>query len=84
MSTQEQQVAADGGTLPDDDPRPEVKVLLDDVQQLPLTLLRRAIVEDGDGQRMGHTDGIGHLGLEKQHGEDKVDIHLSEMIWVIF
>jgi hypothetical protein len=35
-------------TLPDNDTRTKVKVLLDDVQQLPLTLLGCAIVENGD------------------------------------
>lgn len=66
MPSEEFEALADGGTLPDDDPRSEVKVLLDDVQQLPLTLLRGSVVEDGDGQRVGHTNGIGHLGWEKQ------------------
>lgn len=66
MSTQEQQTSVGRVTLPDDDPRPKVKVLLDDVQQLPLALLRCAIVEDGDGQGVGHTDGIGHLEWEQQ------------------
>lgn len=47
--------------LPHYDSWTKVKVLLYNLQQFPLALLRRAVVENGDGQRMGHSDCIGHL-----------------------
>lgn len=54
-----------GYTLPDNDAGTEVKVSFHNVKQLFLTLLRGAIVEDGDGERVGHSDSIGHLVQQK-------------------
>ena len=47
--------------LPDDDTWPQVEVLVDNAQQLSLWLIRRAVCEQGDGEGVGHADGIGHL-----------------------
>lgn len=47
--------------LPHDFSRTEVKVLRHDVQQLLLALLGGPIVEDGDGERVGHSDSIRDL-----------------------
>lgn len=47
--------------LPHNDSWTKVKVFLDDFKQLLLTLLGCAIVEDGNGKRMGHSDGIRNL-----------------------
>lgn len=44
-----------------DDSRPQVKVLLHDLQQLVLVPVRRAVVKHGDGERVAHTDSIGDL-----------------------
>lgn len=44
-----------------DDSRPQVKVLLHDLQQLVLVPGRRAVVEHGDGERVAHADSIGDL-----------------------
>ena len=54
--------------LPDDDTGPQVEVLVDDAQQLSLGLLRRAVCEEGDGEGVGHADGIGHLQDKAQQG----------------
>lgn len=48
-------------TLPDDDTRAEVEVLLHDLQQLLLAPLGGPIVEDGDGQGVSHSNGVRHL-----------------------
>lgn len=50
-----------GYTLPDNDSRTEVKVLLYNVKQLPLTLIGGSIVEDRNGEGVGNSNGIGHL-----------------------
>lgn len=47
--------------LPDNDAWPQIKVLVDDVEQLCLCFLGGTVGEQGDGQRMGHPDGIRHL-----------------------
>ncbi len=47
--------------LPHNDSWTKVKVFLDNFKQLLLTLLGCAIVEDGNGKRMGHSDGIRNL-----------------------
>lgn len=46
---------------PDDDAGPQVKVPVDDLQQLLLALLGGAVGEQGDGQRVGDADGVRHL-----------------------
>lgn len=50
--------------LLDNDPRPEVKVVVDDLQQFILLPGRGSIVEHRDGQRVSHTDGIRNLGQQ--------------------
>lgn len=50
-----------GYTLPDNDSRAEIKVPLHNVKQLSLTLVGGPIMEDGDGQRMGNSNCVGHL-----------------------
>lgn len=50
-----------GHTLPDNDSRTEIKVLLHNVKQLSLTLVGGPIVEDRNGEGMGNSNGIGHL-----------------------
>ena len=45
----------------DDFARPEVEVLLDDGQQLALTVLAGPVVEDADGDGLSNTDSVGHL-----------------------
>lgn len=51
--------------LPDNDTGSEVEVLLNDIEQFLLTLLGGAIVEDGDGEWVGHSDGIRHLNANR-------------------
>lgn len=46
---------------PDDNAGPQVKVLVNNLQQLLLALVGRAVGEQGDGQRVGHSDCIRHL-----------------------
>lgn len=46
---------------PDDNAGPQVKVLVNDLQQLLLALVGGAVGEQGDGQRVGHSDCIRHL-----------------------
>lgn len=46
---------------PDDDAGPQVEILVNDLQQLLLALVGGAIGEQGDGQRLGHSDGVCHL-----------------------
>lgn len=53
--------------LPDNDSRAEVKVLPHDVEQLPFALVGRPVMEDGNGQRMGDSDGVRHLLQHRQH-----------------
>lgn len=48
--------------LPDNDTRAEVKVLFHDFQHLLLAPLGGPVVKDRDGQGVGHSNGIGHLG----------------------
>jgi len=45
----------------DDSAWAEVEVLLDDIQKLLLALCRRTVAEDGDGEWLGDTDGVGDL-----------------------
>merc|ERR1712168_1522379 len=45
----------------DDSAWAEVEVLLDDIQKLLLALRRRTVAEDGDGEWLGDTDGVGDL-----------------------
>lgn len=46
---------------PDDYAGPQVKVPVDDLQQLLLALLGGAVGEQGDGQWVGDTDRVRHL-----------------------
>lgn len=46
---------------PDYDSRSEVKVFIDDLQKLLLALWRGAVGEQGDGERVGHSNRIRHL-----------------------
>lgn len=46
---------------PDDYAGPQVKVLVDDLQQLLLGLLGGAVGEQGDGQWVGDSNRIRHL-----------------------
>lgn len=48
-------------TLPDNDSRTEIKVPLHNVKKFLFSLLRGPIVEDGNGEGMGNSNGIGHL-----------------------
>lgn len=66
--------------LPDDDTWPKVKVLVDNLEQLWLCLLRRTISEHGDGQRLGHSDGIGHL-WERHTGDKHASSSYSCTLW---
>lgn len=43
---------------------PQVEILFDDAQQLVRAELRRAVVEHGDGQRLGQSDCVRHLQKE--------------------
>jgi len=45
----------------DDSARAKVEVLFDDLQQLLLALRRRAVAENGNGEGLGDTDGVGDL-----------------------
>lgn len=54
--------------LPDNNTRPEVKVLVYHLQQLPLGLLGGSIGEDGNGQWLCHTNGVGHLPERSDSG----------------
>ena len=45
----------------DNHTRPEVEVLLDNLGQLLVGFGGSSVAEDGDRQRFGHTDGVGHL-----------------------
>lgn len=66
-------------TLPDDDTWAEVKVLLHYVEQFPLTLFGGAIVKDGNGERMGHANGIGHLWVKTSN----IKGNASKKKWVL-
>lgn len=55
------EIPTGGGVKPDDDAWPQVKVLVNDLQQLLLALVGGAVGEEGDGQRVGHSNGIRHL-----------------------
>lgn len=46
---------------PDDNAGPQVKILVDDLQQLLLALVGGAVGEQGDGQWVGHADRVRHL-----------------------
>lgn len=46
---------------PDDNAGPQVKILVNDLQQLLLALVGGAVGEQGDGQWVGHANGIRHL-----------------------
>merc|ERR1712168_630386 len=48
----------------DDSAWAEVEVLLDDIQKLLLALCRRTVAEDGDGEWLGDTDGVGDLNQD--------------------
>lgn len=54
----------------------EVKVLLHDVQQLPLALLGGSIRKDGDRDGMGNTDSVGYLKelLHIMHTYNKLNL----------
>lgn len=54
--------------LPDNDPWPEIKVLVDNLEKFWLWLLRGPVGEQGDGQRLGHPDSIRHLLHIQIHG----------------
>lgn len=45
----------------DDFSRAKIEVLLHNLQKLLLALRRRAVAEDGDGEGLGDTDGVGDL-----------------------
>lgn len=47
--------------LPDNDSRPQIEVLVDNVEQLCLCFLGGTVGEQGDGERLGHSNGVGHL-----------------------
>lgn len=57
-------------TLPDYDTWAEVKVLLHYIKQFPLALFGGAIVKDGNGERMGYANGIGHLRVKTSNIKD--------------
>lgn len=46
---------------PDDNAGPQVKILVNDLQQLLLALVGGAIGEEGDGQWVGHSNRVRHL-----------------------
>lgn len=46
---------------PDDDARPQVEIPVNDLQQLLLALVGGAVGEEGNGQWVGHSNGVRHL-----------------------
>lgn len=46
---------------PDDNAGPQVKILVNNLQQLFLALVGGAIGEQGDGQWVGHSNRVRHL-----------------------
>lgn len=46
---------------PDDNARPQVEILVNNLQQLLLALVGGAIGEQGNGQRVGHSNRVRHL-----------------------
>lgn len=53
-----------GYTLPDNDSGAKIKVPLHNVEQFSFTLVWGSVVKDRNRERMGNSNGIGHL---KQH-----------------
>lgn len=47
--------------LPDYDSWAQIEVLVDDLEQFGLCFLGGPVCEQGNGQRVGHSDGVGHL-----------------------
>lgn len=58
---QNKEPESEGSLKPDDYAGPQVKVPVDDLQQLLLALLGGAVGEQGDGQRVGDADRVRHL-----------------------
>lgn len=66
--------------LPHNDSWTKVEVLLYDLQQLPFAFVRRTIVENGNGQRMGHSDCIGYLqDISNHHTQSILSAHVLQI-----